>query len=70
MEFIEASKIHFGPKITKITTLFSIVFSSGSVVSAFTMLLMYDAADVFSGAPNNKDNTSAASYVSGVTAVL
>uniref|UniRef100_A0A8C1SSY3 Syntaxin binding protein 2 n=1 Tax=Cyprinus carpio TaxID=7962 RepID=A0A8C1SSY3_CYPCA len=26
----KSSKIHFGPKITKITTLFSIVFSSGS----------------------------------------
>ncbi len=34
LEFVEASKIHFGPKKIKITTLFSIVFSSGSVVSA------------------------------------
>ena len=34
LEFFEASKIHFGPKITKITTLFRIVFSSGSVVNA------------------------------------
>ena len=36
LEFVEASKIHFGPKIAKTMTLFSIVFSSGSVVSAFT----------------------------------
>ena len=34
LEFFEASKIHFGPKIAKTTTLFSIVFSSGSVVNA------------------------------------
>ena len=34
LEFFEASKIHFGPKIAKITTLFSIVFFSGSFVSA------------------------------------
>ena len=66
LEFVEASKIHFGPKITKMMTLFSIVFSFGFVVSVFTTLLMYDAADVFSGAPNNKDNTSAALYVSVV----
>ena len=34
LEYIEASKIHFGPKITKIMTLFRFFFSSGSVVNA------------------------------------
>jgi len=33
LEFFEALKIHFGPKITKTLTLFSIVFSSGPVVN-------------------------------------
>ena len=40
------------------------------VIKTSSKLLTYDAADVFSGAPYNKDNTSAASYVSGVTALL
>ena len=38
LEFIEALKIHFGPKIAKTTTLFSVLFSSVSVMSAFTIL--------------------------------
>ena len=42
LEFFEASKIHFGPKISKTTTLFSVVFSPGSVVSAFTALQFSD----------------------------
>ena len=42
LEFFEASKIHFGPKISKTTTLFSIDFSPGSVMSAFTTLQFSD----------------------------
>uniref|UniRef100_A0A8C2DJI5 Neuroligin 4 X-linked a n=1 Tax=Cyprinus carpio TaxID=7962 RepID=A0A8C2DJI5_CYPCA len=45
LEFFEASKIHFGPKISKTTTLFSIDFSPGSVMSAFTTLQFSDIRD-------------------------